>query len=292
MFQSLLSLLLASTLSLAGNISDLSGINTFDDSALLSVAPIPVQNEEYVEPGYISAGSSIVVDLDSQSVLYEKNSTSRLPIASLTKLMTAYIILDENDTDDVVTVSSNAAATIGSSMGLRNGEQITVKHLLYGLLIESGNDSAVALAEHNAGSEKAFVTKMNQKANELGMNNTNYANVTGLDSGDAYSSARDLALLSSYLAHDPSIREIVRQSSVSLTSISGITHELSSTNILLGELGIKGLKTGKTPSAGECLITLAETSQGNEIVTIVLASGDRFGDTRTLIDWIYRAYTW
>jgi serine-type D-Ala-D-Ala carboxypeptidase (penicillin-binding protein 5/6) len=292
MFQSLISLLLASTLSLASSASGLVAQDSFDDSTLLSVAPIPTQLEEYVAPGYMSAAAVIATDLESQSVLYESNSSARLPIASLTKLMTAFVILEENDTDDIVTVSSNAASTVGSSMGLYNGEQITIKNLLYGLLIESGNDSAVALAEYNAGSESAFVTKMNQKARELGMYNTNYANTTGLDSSVAYSSARDLALLSSHLAHDPSIREIVRQQSATVSNLAGTTHTLTSTNILLGQYGIKGLKTGKTPVAGECLITLAETPDGHEIITVVLGSGNRFTDSSTLVDWIYRAYIW
>ncbi len=292
MFQSLISLLLASTLSLASSVSGLADQNFFDDSALLSVSPIPVQQEEFVAPGYMSASAIIAVDLESQSVLHEKNSQLRLPIASLTKLMTAYVILEENDPDDIVTISSNAANTIGSSMGLYSGEQISVKNLLYGLLIESGNDAAVALAEFNAGSELAFVEKMNEKTTELGMYNTVYANTTGLDSSIAYSSARDLALLSSHLAHDPNIREIVHNQTASVSSTNGYIHELTNTNILLGELGIKGLKTGKTPIAGECLITLAETTDGHEIITVILGSGNRFGDTRTLVDWIYRAYIW
>ena len=292
MFQSLISLLLASTLSLASSVSGLAAQDTFDDSTLLSVAPIPYQQEDYIAPGYMSATATIAVDLESQSTLYEYNSQARLPIASLTKLMTAFVILEENDTDDIVTISSNAASTVGSSMGLYTGEQITVKNLLYGLLIESGNDSAVALAEHNAGSESAFVTKMNQKAKELGMYNTAYANTTGLDSSIAYSSARDLALLSSHLSRDPSIREIVRQESATVSSTTGISHTLTSTNILLGQYGIKGLKTGKTPVAGECLITLAESPDSHEIITVVLGSGNRFGDSSTLVDWIYRAYIW
>ncbi len=291
MFENLLSFLLASTLSLA-SMGNETSIESFDDSTLLTVDPIPYQQEEFVSPSFMSAAAIYAFDLDSQITLFERNSTTRLPIASLTKLMTAYIVLEENDTDEVVTVSGNAASTVGSSMGLYSGEQITIKNLLYGLLIESGNDAAIALAEHNAGSADTFVTKMNETAKKLGMDNTNYANTTGLDSSVAYSTAQDLALLSTYLTHNPEIKQIVGLSATDVTSTNGISHHLESTNILLGEMGIKGLITGKTPAAGECLITLAESTDGHEIITIVLGSDNRFSDTRTLIDWIYRAFIW
>ena len=124
------------------------------------------------------------------------------------------------------------------------------------------------------------------------MYNTNYANTTGLDSSVAYSSARDLALLSSHLVRNPSIKEIVRYQSADVTSLSGTSHHLESTNILLGQYGVKGLKTGRTPAAGQCFISYAESPSGNEVITVVLGSGNRFGDTSTLLDWIYRAYTW
>lgn len=291
MFENLLSFLLASTLSLA-SLSENQSQNTFDDSSLLSVNPIPYHQEEFISPSYISAAAVYAFDLDSEKILFEKNSTTRLHIASLTKLMTAYIILKENDTDEVVTVSSNAASTAGSSMKLYAGEQITIKNLLYGLLIESGNDAAVALAEYNSGTTEDFVKKMNETAKKIGMENTHYANTTGLDSQDAYSTAKDLALLSAYLARNNDVRQIVDLPSTDVTGTNGTVHHLESTNILLGEMGIKGLKTGKTPEAGECLITLAENSQGHEIITIVLGSDNRFSDTRTLIDWIYRAFIW
>ena len=291
MFESLLSFLLASTLHLAPAQADIT-TQSFDDKSLLSIAEIPAQQEEYVAPASMSANAVLSVDLDSKIALYEKNSTMKLPIASLTKLMTAYIILEEEDPNTIVTISPNAASTIGSSMGLYSGEQMTIRNLLYGLLIESGNDAAVALAEFNAGSESAFVEKMNAKAASLGLYNTNYVNTTGLDSNIAYSSARDLALLSAYLVTNPTLREIVRLESVDVASVDNLTHHLTNTNILLGEYGIIGLKTGKTPAAGECLITLAVNPSGHEIITVVLGSGNRFSDTRTLIDWIYRAYLW
>lgn len=289
MFQGLLSLLLASTLSLPSFQAE---APSFDDKVLLSVSPIPQQEEEYIAPGPTSAQSILIMDVDSHSSLFSRNEHVERPIASITKLMTAYIILEENDPNAVVTVSANAAGTIGSSMGLVSGEQITVRDLLKGLLVNSGNDAAYALAEYNAGSVDKFVEKMNERADKLGMFNTEYKNPTGLDAAGAHSSAHDQSLLASHLLGDDSIRAITSIEETSLTSLSGIEHGLNNTNVLLGEMGIKGLKTGRTELAGECLITLSENSNGNEVLTIVLASQNRFGDTRILVDWVNRAFSW
>lgn len=285
MFKSLISLLLASTLSLGGISVD--RFASFNESSLLSVASIPIKRAELVAPSPISATASIAIDLESQTILFKKNSDLKLPIASLTKLMTAYITLDEEDPDAIVTVSQNAAAITGSRMGLKSGEKISVKNLLYGLLIPSGNDAAVALAEYNAGTEKDFVKKMNAKAKLLGLDQTQYTNSTGLDNGESYSTPHDLALLASYLIRDNTIRQIVNLKEVEIAG-----HKLENTNTLLGQMGIKGIKTGRTDAAGECLVTLAENSSGEEVLIVVLGSHNRFYDTKILLDWIYRAYIW
>ncbi len=290
MFQSLISLLLASALSFTSVNSNTE--QDFDAKTLLSISPLPVQKEDMVSPGEIYAESALALDLETQSILYEKNSYDRRPIASLTKLMTAYIIFKENDPSSIVTVSAHAAGTEGSRMGLKTGERISVRNLLYGLLIESGNDAAAALAEFNAGDEKTFIDKMNEEAKNLGLENTHYANTTGLDNANAYSTAHDLLVLSSHLLEDNGIREIVKNSSYEVTGENGEVHKLNNTNILLGQLGIAGLKTGTTVNAGECLVALAKNPEGHEILTVVLGSSDRFIDTKILVDWIYRAFTW
>ncbi len=290
MFQSLLSLLLASALSFSSVQAEPEV--SFDAKSLLSVSPLPVQKEDMVSPGSIYAASALAIDLDTQSILYEKSSYERRPVASLTKLMTAYIILKESDPSSIVTVSAHAAGTQGSRMGLQNGERISVRNLLYGLLIESGNDAAVALAEFNAGDEASFIKKMNEEAENLGLENTHYANTSGLDNAGAYSTAHDLLVLSSHLLEDEGVREIVKNATYEVSSEDGQVHSLKSTNILLGQLGIAGLKTGTTPLAGECLIAFATNEEGHEILTVVLGSSDRFIDTKILVDWIYRAYTW
>ena len=223
---------------------------------------------------------------EAKSVLSGKNSiilAEHIPL----------IILEEEDLDSVVTVSYNAANTEGSKVWLGTGETITVESLLYGLLIPSGNDCAVALAEFNAGSEENFVAKMNQKAKQLDLNETYFTSASGLDD-QGYSTAKDLAFLSMYLLKNDFIRNITSLTSATVTGTDGYpTHNLTSTNQLLGSyLNVKGLKTGKTGAAGECLITVAENEQNHEILTVILGSQDRFGETKLLLDWLYNSYIW
>ncbi len=266
--------------------------NDFDLNQLIEINSIPTLKEGKIEP-VIYAKGAYSMDLTSNTILYTKNEHDKLPIASLTKLMTAYIILEEEDLDSIVTISSNAANTEGSQVWLGTGEQITVESLLYGLLIPSGNDCAVALAEFNAGSEENFVKKMNQKAKQLGLNETSFTSASGLDDA-GYSSTGDLAYLSMYLLKNNFIRQITSLSSATITGAYGYpTHNLTSTNELLGSyLNVRGLKTGKTAGAGECLITVAENHQGHEILTVILGSQDRFGETKLLLDWTYNSYEW
>ena len=174
-------------------------------------------------------------------------------------------------------------------------EQISLENLLYGAIIHSANDAAVALAEHNAGSVDAFVEKMNKKAQEFGLENTNYSNPIGLDDYNNYSSSYDIAILSKHIYQNQFVRHAAKLKELEVKSVDGTySHLLQSTNALLGNeyLNIKGLKTGKTDGAGLCLVAVAETDTGNEIITVVLNSPDRFYETKILVDWIFRAYTW
>ena len=266
--------------------------NEFEISSLIQINSIPTLKTGKIEP-VIYADAAYALDLTSNTPLYKKNEHDNLPIASLTKLMTAYIILEEEELDSVVTVSTNAAQTEGSQIWLAAGETIEVESLLYGLLIQSGNDCAVALAEFNAGSEVIFINKMNQKARLLGLTETYFTSASGLDD-QGYSTTQDLARLSMYLLKNDCIREITSLPEATITGTFGYpTHELTSTNELLGSyLNVKGLKTGKTPAAGECLITVAENHAGHEILTVILGSDDRFGETKLMLDWIYNSYEW
>ncbi len=298
MLKALLSLLLASTLHATPMIQgDFSHKTAWQREPILSVQPLPIISEEVAIPE-LSAGSALAIDLTSGKILHEKNAETTRPIASLTKLMTALIIAEEELPGSVVTISENAATTEGSTVWLNIGEEITVKDLMYGMMIASGNDAAMALAEYNAGSMENFVRKMNQKAEQLGLENTNYSNPMGFDSGYNYSTARDQALLSMYTLQNEFLMEPVDLVEYEAESQSGITHEYLSTNQLLGnDLGlagveVHGLKTGRTPDAGECLITVSTFPEDQQIMTVVLGSTDRFGDTELLIDWIYKSTTW
>ncbi|MDP2625115.1 MAG: D-alanyl-D-alanine carboxypeptidase family protein [Candidatus Peregrinibacteria bacterium] len=298
MFQAILSLLLASTLHAQPmDIADFSHKTYWENEPILSVQQIPQQDPDAINFNP-SAQSVIAIDLTSGKILYEKNSDTQRPIASITKLMTALIIAEEETPYSIVKVSENAASTEGSTIWLNTGEEMTVKDLMYGMMISSGNDAAMALAEYNAGSMDQFVRKMNQKAEQLGLTNTNYSNPMGFDSGYNYSSASDVAILSMYVLANDFLVEPVNLSTYQVESVSGISHEYISTNELLTRdigiqsLQIQGLKTGRTPEAGECLVTVASYENGTRIMTVVLASEDRFGDTENLLRWIDESYIW
>ena len=253
----------------------------------------PIKDPSLISP-ILGAEGIIAIDRKSGETLYGDNIHKRLSIASITKLMTMLIIVEENKLDEVVAVSENASSTPGSTMYLRPGEKITVENLLYGAVINSANDAAVALAEHNAGSVSAFVEKMNNRALELGMVNTHYQNPIGLDSLNNYSSAYDVAKLADFIYHNSFISEAAQIKNLSVKSTNGsYVHKLESTNELLGSyLHIKGLKTGKTDAAGLCLVSVAENDEGHEIITVVLNSPARFKESKILIDWVFRAFKW
>jgi len=268
-------------------------IHKLDLSSLLSVSPIPVKREAFVAP-IIEAYSSISMDVKTGEILFEKNSNTKRQIASITKLMTAIVILEENDLTDIVKVDQQASQTTGSHMFLRTDEEITVENLMYGLMIQSANDAAVALAEFNAGSVESFVEKMNKKALELGLINTHFQNPIGFDHKDNYSTALDIAKLARYAYRKEFIKEAASTSTMKVMSVDKAqTHELETTNELLDSyLHIKGLKTGSTEKAGLCNVAIAEDEDQNEIIAIVLHSPDRFRESKILIDWIFRAYIW
>lgn len=256
----------------------------------------PKKNIEFVAP-VLASRAVMAVDMKSNVILFQENAHKRLPMGSLTKLMTAYIVFNENALDEIATVSRDAINVPGSKIWLYPDEKISIEQLMYGVLIPSGNDAARVLAEHNAGGEKTFVAKMNGYAKNLGMLNTRFTNSSGLDHQDNYSTAFDMMILTQKLLNDhPKILDIVKNQTFTITSSNGkISHELKTTNDLLGGyLPVKGLKTGSTPEAGECFIGLVknEKNPDSDILTIVVGSPNRFQETKVLIDWILRAYQW
>lgn len=262
-------------------------------SSLLNASPQPVKRADKISP-VIDATSAITVDMASGKTLYEKDPNEKRQIASITKLMTAVIVLEENSMDEIVTVSTKAANITGSKIWLYPGEKIAVQNLLYAILIHSGNDAAWALAEHNAKTVEAFIDKMNQKAEKLGLKNTHFENPVGFDAEQNYSTAYDLSILGRYAYRKSFVRHAAVIKELSVTSADGnITHKLENTNELLDSyLNIKGLKTGHTEKAGLCLIAVSENDFENIILTVILNSPDRFKETKILTDWVFRSFIW
>lgn len=225
----------------------------------------------------VSATSYLVYDLAAQQLLLSQQIDQALPPASLTKLMTALLILEQDQLER--TVSITAADLIGeASMGLRAGEQVTVEQLLWGLLIPSGNDAAMALARTSAGSVEQFVEHMNERAEALDLEQTRFANPHGLDAANHTSSAQDLLQLTRLLWQDPRFRTMVGTANITIAG-----HPLQNTNELLTTLpGTIGIKTGTTTAAGECLIALVNHAD-RQLLVVILGSRQRYADLHTLL---------
>ena len=253
------------------------------------------------QPPVNSATSACVMDVDSGRILYSKNENVERCIASITKIMTAILVIENNtDFNQVITASKTAAAEDGTSLYLVEGDKLTLMTGLYGTMLRSGNDAAVAIAEHTAGSVEKFVQMMNDKAAQMGLENTRFQNPHGLDEGLAddehYSSAADISVMVRYAMQDPTFREVVGMKSCTL-DLSGEPRELLTTNALLATWDdCIGVKTGFTNKAGQCLAAAA-SRDGVELYAIVLDSSDevqRFIDAYKLLDWgftHYRPYT-
>lgn len=259
-------------------------------SATTSIPKVPIFDGSRVPE--ISALGIMIAEPLSGSILYSLGQDQRFYPASTTKIATALVALSVYKEDQVLEVGEGIRAA-GNKVKFQPGEKLTVKSLLYGLLIPSGNDAAFVLADNYPdGGYSGFVTRMNQYLIELGLTNTHFTNPSGVINPDHYTSVKDLTLLASYVIRQPLLRQIVETKSAKIYDVTGqISHTLESTNQLLGQDGIKGLKTGWTPESGECLITYVVRHEMPLIVT-VLNSKDRFGDSSKLIDWAYKAYSY
>jgi len=238
------------------------------------------------EPPPVTAAALIVYDVEAARTLYARNAETALPPASLTKLMTALLALESGRLSESVTVREEDLAG-GATMGLVAGEAVTVEELLWGVLLPSGNDAAMALARQLGGDASRFVAEMNQRAVELGMDDTSFHNPHGLHEEGHVSSAADLLAIALELLEYPLFREIVGSRTA---EIAGRT--LVNTNELLGGYpGANGVKTGTTPEAGECLLANIETD-GREVLILVLGSSDRYGDVQKLHALYQANYVW
>ncbi len=234
----------------------------------------------------------IVYDRISKSMIIGKNEDVKSAMASTTKIMTTIVILEKADLNEKVTVSAKAGGTGGSRLGLKRGDKASVRDLLYGLMLRSGNDAAVALAEHVGGSVKGFAELMNEKAIELGLTNTHFVTPHGLDDANHYTTALELAKLTDYAMNNETFAKIVGTKSTTIY-INNQSRQINNTNELLGVLnGVVGVKTGFTNNAGRCLVT--ETKRNNiDIITIVLGADtkkDRTKDSVNLIEYTFSKY--
>lgn len=226
--------------------------------------------------------------------IYGKDENKQTAMASTTKIMTAIVVLENcKDLSEIVTIDSKAAGTGGSRLGLKKDDKITVEGLLYGLLMRSGNDAAVALAEYIAGSKEEFAKLMNNKAHELGLKNTNFVTPHGLDDPKHYTTAYELAQITDYALENNKFAQIVKTQYATI-SINGYSKELKNTNeLLLGNIeGVYGVKTGFTNNAGRCLVTAVKRKNMDLIIVVLGADTrkDRAKDSLKLIDYIYQNY--
>ena len=246
----------------------------------------------------LTAKSVVLMEMSSGEILLSKNPDEKLPPASITKIMTMLLVMEALDSgkiklDDIVTTSKNASSKGGSQIWLKEGEQMTVNEMLKATAIGSANDACTALGEHIAGGETEFVAMMNQRAKELGMNNTNFENPSGLDdtTENHYSTARDVAIMSCELMKHEKIKEYT---TVWMDTLRNGETELVNTNRLVRFYeGTTGVKTGTTSKAGYCVSASAKRD-GMELVAVVLGSDnstERFEDAKKLLNWGFANYT-
>ncbi len=219
------------------------------------------------------------------SLQWQKESSRRLPPASLTKLMTALLVLDDYQPHAVVEVGRQAAQESGARIGLRGGERFHAEDLLAAMLIGSANDACHALADHVAGSHENFVRLMNLRAQRLGLRDTHFGNACGHDAGNHFSTAHDLAMLATALLKNKIVVELAAKSEVRIATTDGArNYRLTNKNALIGRYpGAVGLKSGYTPKAGKCLVAYAERA-GTRVLLVMLNAPDRWWDASDILD--------
>lgn len=262
------------------------------ENNVLATQQIAPQSKSIASPKF-TASAVYAQDLDLGFDLFSKDADRKVPIASTTKIMTAIIAEKYYQQDSVLTVPNlPALGVVGSNMGLVTGERINFRSLLYGMLLNSGNDAAFTLAESYPGGLDNFITQMNLETQILKLKNTHFDNPAGFDSPNHYSSAKDLAVITKEALNNNQLTKVFATKETTVTSEDGkIIHQLQNLNILLGKNGVLGVKTGTTPEAKENFVGLVERD-GHRVLTVVLGSNDRFGETDNLVDWIFNNYSW
>ncbi len=271
-------------------------VNTGDTQAFIlpvsEASYLPILNTN-ISPPIIKAKSAIIYDINSSRYLFSKNVNEKLPIASLTKILTAIAVVDKLNFKDIITITKEAVKVDGEKQDLYLGERLTVEDLVKIMLIKSSNDAAYALAIHAKNSNLDFIGTMNTTAVQLGMFNSHFKDPAGLND-EAYSSVEDMIKLVRHLLDYPALLAIMSQKEVDVKSVDGIVHHVKTTDQLLGEVaGIIGGKTGYTDDALGCMILIVQISDKNDrIISIVLGSSERFTDTQKLVEWTRQAYRW
>ena len=252
---------------------------------------ITSNNLQALAEGYTTAKAMCVMESSSKRVLYNKNENQKLPMASTTKIMTAITAIENcEDLDKTFEISPKAVGITGTSLYLRKGEVMSTRDLLYGLMLISGNDASVAIGEHVGGNIKNFIQMMNDTAKKIGAINTHFDNTHGLDSDTHYTSAYDLALITSYALENPTFKEIVSTKNIKITNTDGKTRYLKNKNKLLNLLdGCNGVKTGFTNDAGRCLVSSCERD-GMNVVCVVLNCGPMFEESASLLNQAFNDY--
>lgn len=250
---------------------------------LILTAMLPIN--AFAEPKDISAKSAILYCADTGDTLYEKNADKRMLIASVTKIMTAIVIIENCDLNETIKPKPEWCAIEGSSMYLDYNKTYTVRELLTGMLLVSGNDAATALACHLSGDERSFSARMNEKAKQLGLKNTSFRNPHGLDDPEHYSTAHDLAVLASYCMENEQFKQIVSSYSAKIKDRTYYNHN----KLLVTYDGCIGLKTGYTIAAGRTLVSCAERN-GMRLICVTLSAADDWNDHKKMLDYGFDNY--
>lgn len=261
----------------------------------------PIKNQDIFDP-VVQTKAVFIQDLESGKVLYAKKENERLPVASITKLMTAQVLLDILNLDDTVTMSKAAVNTYGGQ-AFFIGEKISAKNLFYAMLMASSNDAAMALAEHVSGFSQEFVSRMNERVKSLHLQNTRFSNPTGLDDPENYSTAAEMAVIAKESLKYPLIWEVMRAQDTTIKSTDGVSeHTLRNSNKLLSKLpNIAGGKTGYTDEALETFVFIAGPprevaipGENHQVLYVLLGApiGLRFQETEKLVHWVDNAYRW
>jgi serine-type D-Ala-D-Ala carboxypeptidase (penicillin-binding protein 5/6) len=278
-----------------------------NETALGESGFIPQRKKGFYEIK-VFAGSSVVIDVASGTILHYDKGRTRMPIASLTKIMTAVLVMEKiKNLDEPVTIDEDAISADGTKVGcptsvncvaerLHLGEKVTAKDLLMAMLLNSANDAAIALGNYIAGSQQDFAKMMNKKAEELDLSDSHFCNPSGLDVDGCYSSAYDLARITAYSMKYDLIWKIMKTQEISMNSCDGkYTHLLKNTDVLLGQIpNCLGGKTGFTYNAGKSLmLAVSDPVTGkHKVIAVILNDNNRWEDMRNLVDWTFENYEW